>query len=207
MPSKRLTSRAALAPVPQTFIIPDIDDAYLDDIFTFVPQDPASQLSQFTMFPRLGPSSLLAALLYWSLASAYTVLDNQCWPEPVFRTITLQSHTASTSARTLEIVNPVNTQFISPVSFHLPWPWTYPPLCTSPFLVSSPGFASTQVQPSDLVAASRLSPLLIWLRILLLFQPLHPLLPWRPTRPTNSVDYGSPPASPTKAPGPSHCTI
>ena len=60
---------------------------------------------------------------------AHITLDNQCWPELVLQTITLQSHKVSAPSRAVEIVTPVTTYF-NPVPFHLPWPWSYPPLCT-----------------------------------------------------------------------------
>lgn len=61
---------------------------------------------------------------------AHITLDNQCWPEIILQTVTLQSHQASTQFRTLEVVTPITT-YLSPIPFHLPWPWSYPPLCTS----------------------------------------------------------------------------
>ena len=77
-------------------------------------------------------SVVLAALLHAvHLTCAYTILDNQCWPETALQTTTLQSHKTSTPLRVIEVVNPINTDFRPSISFHLPWPWSYPPLCTS----------------------------------------------------------------------------
>ena len=78
-------------------------------------------------------SVLLAALSYTVHSTyAYIILDNQCWPETILRTATLHSHRNSTSIRAIEVVYSITTDFISSISFHLPWPWSYPPLCTPP---------------------------------------------------------------------------
>ncbi|KAF2622128.1 SET domain-containing protein [Macroventuria anomochaeta] len=85
------------------------------------------------MFSLSLSSVLLTALSYTvHTTCAYTVLDNQCWPETTLQTTTLQSHRTSTPFRIVEIVNSITTDFRPPVFFHLPWPWSYPPLCTSP---------------------------------------------------------------------------
>lgn len=63
---------------------------------------------------------------------ADTVLDNQCWPKTVLRTFALQSYRTSTPARTIEVAQTIVSNTAPAVSFHLPWPWSYPPLCTPP---------------------------------------------------------------------------
>lgn len=79
----------------------------------------------------LWPSFLATVSYTFHTTYAYTILHNQCWSENTLRTITLQSHSTSTAPKVVEVVNNIITDLKSP-SFHLPWPWSYPPSCTLP---------------------------------------------------------------------------
>lgn len=81
-----------------------------------------------SLFPRLAVF-LVALLQTIHLTCAHTILNNQCWPETLLQTSILQTHKDSTPAWTLEIARSTANSTYS-VSFHLPWPWSYPPLCT-----------------------------------------------------------------------------
>ena len=84
------------------------------------------------MFSISLTSAILAALscsIYTTCAQ--TVLENQCWPETRLQTITLQSHKTWTRDRAIEVANPIST--ITRLNFfHLPWPWSYSPICIAP---------------------------------------------------------------------------
>lgn len=58
-------------------------------------------------------------------------MQDQCWHEIDLQTIIIQSHQASTNDHAVEIVNSIPTD-PKYTQFHLPWPWSYPPLCTAP---------------------------------------------------------------------------
>lgn len=61
-------------------------------------------------------------------------LVNQCGAEDAdastLRCFTLQCHVSSTPAQIIDIVQPPSAA-APRVSFHLPWPWSYTPLCTT----------------------------------------------------------------------------
>lgn len=85
-------------------------------------------MSSFSIY-----SAVLAVLLtFLDTTCARTILDNQCWSEGTLQTITLQSHKTSTPSKITEIANGIPTTPRPVFSFHLPWPWTHQPICTTP---------------------------------------------------------------------------
>lgn len=120
------SSRLGFFPVPQPFVTPE---AYLDVKSAAGPCIPVTLfvMSLFSVF-----SAIVAVLSFLDTTCAHTILDDQCWSESTLQTITVQSHKTSTPFRIIEIVDAIRTPSRPAFSFHLPWPWTHQPICTSP---------------------------------------------------------------------------